>query len=68
MCVCVCVCIFFLFQILFPYMLLQDIEYSSLCCTVGPCWLCFLFSSVCIATGFFLINKSTFESEVFFFF
>ena len=20
-------------------MLLQDIEYSSLCCTVGPCWL-----------------------------
>ena len=25
------------FQILFPYRLLQDIEYSSLCYTVGPC-------------------------------
>ena len=26
-----------LFQILFRYRLLQDIEYSSLCYTVGPC-------------------------------
>ena len=34
MCVCVCVCI--LFQILFHYSLLQDIEYSSLWYTVGP--------------------------------
>ena len=25
-----------LFQILFPYRLLQEIEYSSLCYTVGP--------------------------------
>ena len=24
-------------QVLFPYMLLQNIEYSSLCNTVGPC-------------------------------
>ena len=23
----------------FPYRLLQNIEYSSLCYTVGPCWL-----------------------------
>ena len=30
-------CIYILFQILFPYRLLQNIEYSSLCYTVGPC-------------------------------
>ena len=28
-----------LFQILFPFSLLQSIEQSSLCYTVGPCWL-----------------------------
>ena len=28
---------FFLFQMLFHYRLLQDIEYSSLGYTVGPC-------------------------------
>ena len=27
------------FQILFPFTLLQNIEQSSLCYTVGPCWL-----------------------------
>ena len=32
-----------LFQILFPFRLLQSIEQSSLCCTVGPCWLSILF-------------------------
>ena len=31
--------IYILFQILFHYRLLQDIEYSSLCYTVGPCCL-----------------------------
>ena len=36
-----------LFQILFPFRLLQDIEQSSLCYTVGPCWLSvFKYSSV----------------------
>ena len=29
------------FQILFHYRLLQDNEFSSLCYTVGPCWLSF---------------------------
>ena len=29
--------IYILFQSLFHYRLLQDIEYSSLCYTVGPC-------------------------------
>ena len=29
-------------QILFPYNLLENIEYSSLCYTVGPHWLSML--------------------------
>ena len=29
--------IYIIFQILFHHRLLQDIEYSSLCYTVGPC-------------------------------
>ena len=33
----------YFFQILFPYRLLQNIEYSSLCYTVGPCWLSILY-------------------------
>ena len=33
------------FQILFPCSLLQGIEYSSLCYTVGPCWLSVLYFS-----------------------
>ena len=37
-----------LYQILFPYRLLQNTEYSSLCCTVGPCWLSSLYVVVCI--------------------
>ena len=32
-----------LFQILFHYRLLQYIKYSSLCYTVGPCWLSIFF-------------------------
>ena len=43
MCVCIYMCVYIhthtLFQILFHYSLLQDIEYSSLCYTVGPCCL-----------------------------
>ena len=31
------------FQILFPYRLLQNVEYSSLFYTVGPCWLSVLY-------------------------
>ena len=36
-----------LFQILFQFRLLQDTEQSSLCYTVGPCWLSILNFSVC---------------------
>ena len=46
MCVCVRVCIFF--QILFLYRLLQNIKYSSLCYTVGPCCLPILYIVVCM--------------------
>ena len=36
-----------LFQIIFPFRLLYNIEQSSLCYTVGPCWLSILlFSSL----------------------
>ena len=38
--------IYILFQILFHYMLLQDIEYSSPCCAVDPCWLSILYMVV----------------------
>ena len=31
------------FYIIFPYRLLYNIEYSSLCCIVGPCWLSILY-------------------------
>ena len=41
----ICVCIFF-FQNLFPYKLLQDIEYYSLCYTVGPCLFIFIYNSI----------------------
>ena len=37
-----------LFQILFHYSLLQDIESSSLCYTVGPCCLSVLYIVVCV--------------------
>ena len=40
--------IYILFQILFDYGLLQDIEYSSLCCTVGPYSLSILYIIVWI--------------------
>ena len=36
--------IYILFQILFHYRSLQDIEYSSLCYIVGLCWLSFFFN------------------------
>ena len=40
--------IYILFQTLFHYRLLQDIEYSSPCYTVGPCCLSVLYIVVCI--------------------
>ena len=40
--------IYILFHILFHYGLSQDIEYSSLCYTVGPCCLSILYIIVCL--------------------
>ena len=40
-------CTYILFQILFHYRLLQDIEYSYLCCTVSSCCLPILYIVVC---------------------
>ena len=37
-----------LFQILFPFRLLQNIEQNSLCYAVGPYWLSILYIVVCI--------------------
>ena len=37
----------FVFQILFPFRLLQNIEQISLCGTEGPCWLSILNVAVC---------------------
>ena len=36
-----------LFQVLSPFRLSQNIEQSSLCYTVGPCWLSILNTAVC---------------------
>ena len=41
-------CVYTLFQILFHYRLLQNIEYSSMCYTVRPCCLSVLFIVECI--------------------
>ena len=38
-----CVHIYILFHVLFHYYILQDIEYSSLCYTVGPCCLSIIY-------------------------
>ena len=43
--ICICI-IYILFWVLFPYKLLQNIEYSSLGYTVGPYWFIFAVSTV----------------------
>ena len=49
----------YLFQILFPYRLLQNIEHSSLCCIVGPCCLSILYILVCILAKAMAPHSST---------
>ena len=51
----------YFFQILFPYRLLQNIEYSSLCYTLGPCWLSILHSNL-LFTKFQCPFKSAVDS------
>ena len=45
---CKVIQLYILFQILFYHRLLQDIEYSPLCYTVGPFCLPILYTLVCI--------------------
>ena len=49
-----------LFQILFPYKLLQNIEYYSVCYTVGPCWLSILYIVACVRCVYtqYVLDKS----------
>ena len=42
------VCVSILFQVLFPFYLVHDIEQSYLCYTVGSCWLSILNIEVCV--------------------
>ena len=51
-----------LFQVLFPFRLLQNIEQSSLCYTVGPCWLSIL--NLCVYVKFIVmkINSGEFKA------
>ena len=51
--------LYILFQILFHYRLLQDIEYSSLCYTVGPCCLPILYI---VENRFFFHLEESLES------
>ena len=57
-----------LFQILFPYRLLENIKNSSLCYTVGPCWLSILYlvvgmnwvgMSISLDNNFFFCSNNT---------
>ena len=50
-----------LFHILFHYGLSQDIEYSSLCCTVGPYCLFILY--IVVTAFIFLGSKITADSD-----
>ena len=43
-----CICISILFQILFPYRLLRNIECGFLSCIAGPFWCSILYIVVCI--------------------
>ena len=48
---------YLLFQIIFPYKLLQNIEYGSLCYTAVPWWLSVFYTVVCLCIYFcFLYN------------
>ena len=63
----------FFFSISFHYSLLQDIECSSPCYTVNPCWISILYMIVCIHWSHtlnlsFPFGSHKFVSYVFFFF
>ena len=46
--ICIRVYMYIPFRIPFHYVLLQDVEYSSLCYKIGSCFLPILYTIVCI--------------------
>ena len=52
---------YILLKILFHYRLLQDIESSSLCYTVGPCWLSILYTNLEFRSTVVTSRSSFFE-------
>ena len=52
----------YLFSTLFHYDLLQNIEYSSLCYTVGPCSLSILYHSICNSLYLLIPNSPVLPS------
>ena len=42
--------VFILFQIIYPFRFLHDMDQSSLCYTVDPCWLFILFYFIYLKT------------------
>ena len=48
------ICIYIPFHILFHFGLSWDIEYSSLCYTVGPCCLSILYMYVCVCVYIYI--------------
>ena len=55
----------FFFQILFPYRLLENIKNSSLCYTVGPCWLSILYLVVGLSISLYNIFFCSNNTELF---
>ena len=45
------ICVSIVFQILFPFRLLQNIEQNSLCYAIGVCWLFILNIAVCTCSS-----------------
>ena len=60
----ICTHLYFLFQIIFHYRLLQDIEQSSLCYTVGLHCLSVLYTIVCICDSIFRFFKIPYISSI----
>lgn len=55
--------VYILIQIVFPLGLLQNIELSSLCYTLGPCWLPVLYMIMCNGVYFSLQSKESLSAR-----
>ena len=54
-----------LLPFIFPFRLLQSIEWRSLCYTEGPCWLSILTIACCISNFFFFFLATQFVGSQF---